>query len=167
MSNSPLISVVDDDDSVRESLRRLIRDPANSSFSDDSLLIQLYSTARKLAIERSQENTEDKWPHDGIEEGSVETVRQSIKALPPLERETLILFEYEGLSIRYRKLRAAGRIGPCPGLVIFALFVFDQCIAQIISRVRFDRPVWRAEEVASITQCTIAMYVEAALFGFL
>lgn len=76
----------------------LLRNPAKSSSTDNnSVLIQLYSTARKLVIERSQEHIEDDWPSSDVEE---ESVKQLIKGLPSLERETLILFEYEGLSVQ-------------------------------------------------------------------
>ncbi len=78
----------------------LIRNYENARFTDNSLLIQLYSTARKLAIERSREHTEYKTRHRYLEEESVETIKRLIEALSSVERETLILFEYEGLSIR-------------------------------------------------------------------
>ena len=79
----------------------LLRNPAKPSATDNnSVLIQLYSTARELAMERSQKYVEDNSPGSDVEEESVETIKELIKALPPLERETLILFEYEGLSAR-------------------------------------------------------------------
>ena len=87
------------EDITHDSFLELVRNSANARFTDNSVLIQLYSTARKLAIERSPKYIEESSRSQGEEE-SVETIKQSIKGLPPLERETLILFEYEGLSSR-------------------------------------------------------------------
>ena len=88
------------EDITHDCFLELVRNSENARFIDNSLLIQLYSTARKLAIERSREHTENKRPQGDMDEESVEAVKQSIKALPSVEREALILFEYEGLSRR-------------------------------------------------------------------
>lgn len=88
------------EDITHDCFLELIRNSENAPFTDNSLLIKPYSTARKLALERSREHTEDTMPPGDIDEESVEAVKQSIKALPSVERETLILSEYEGLSIR-------------------------------------------------------------------
>ena len=65
-----------------------------------SILIDLYSRARRLGIEYEQDRVNDKLQVGGVEEEPVETVKKSINDLPLTERETLILFEYERLSIR-------------------------------------------------------------------
>ena len=88
------------EDLTHDCFLELVRNSENVRFTDNSLLIQLFSTARKLAIERSREQTKNKRPQGDIDEESVEKIKELIKALPPLERETLILFEYEGLSAR-------------------------------------------------------------------
>ena len=88
------------EDITQDCFLELVRNSENARFSDNSLLIQLYSTARRLAIERSREHAENKRPHGDIHEESVKALKQSIKVLPSVERETLILFEYEGLSIQ-------------------------------------------------------------------
>ena len=84
------------EDITHDCFLELVRNRAESNFSQDSLLIRLYAIARKLAIDQP-DNIEDKPRH--TDEEAVETVKQSIHSLPPLERETLILFEYEGLSV--------------------------------------------------------------------
>jgi RNA polymerase sigma factor (sigma-70 family) len=88
------------EDITHDCFLELVRNSAKARFTDNSPLIQLYSTARNLAIERSREHSEETKPDGEIDEESVEAVKQSIKALPCVERETLILFEYERLSIR-------------------------------------------------------------------
>ena len=78
----------------------LVGTPEDSEPKGISILIDLYSRARRLAIEYEQDRVNDKLQVGGVEEEPVETVKQSINDLPVTERETLILFEYERLSIR-------------------------------------------------------------------
>ena len=85
---------------THDSFLDLLRHPEGSGLTSNTVLIQLYSTARELAMERLQKYVQENSPGSDVEEESVETIKELIKALPPLERETLILFEYEGLSAR-------------------------------------------------------------------
>lgn len=93
-------SAKDAEDITHDCFLELVRNSENPRFTDNTLLIELYSTARKLAMERSGEQIENRKPDGDIEEESTETIKRLIKALSLVERETLILTEYEGLSIR-------------------------------------------------------------------
>ena len=88
------------EDITHDCFLELVKNPECSASREVSLLIDLYAKARKLAIEYEQDHVEDKLQLTRIEDESVGAVKQSINDLPPPERETVILFEYEGLSIR-------------------------------------------------------------------
>ena len=88
------------EDITHDCFLELVKNPECSASNEVSLLIELYAKARKLAIEYEKNHVQDKLRRAGIEQASVGAVKQSINDLPSPERETLILFEYEGLSIR-------------------------------------------------------------------
>jgi RNA polymerase sigma-70 factor (ECF subfamily) len=93
----------------------LVRNPEDARFSKDSLLTQLYARARNLAMEHlphleekkrehaatehQQVNPREQLQRAAVDGDSVEQMKQAISALPPLERETLILFEYEAFPV--------------------------------------------------------------------
>ena len=77
----------------------LVKNPECSASNEVSVLIELYGRARELAIAYEKNHLQDKLQRAGIEEATVDMVKQSINDLPRPERETLILFEYESLSI--------------------------------------------------------------------
>ena len=84
----------------------LIRKPDHFKSNHDSLLIQLYRRGRDLAVQYvneigesnpspSREHTDEL--HHGLADREV--VKTAINRLPLPEREVLILFEYQGLSL--------------------------------------------------------------------
>jgi len=92
----------------------LIRKPENFRSERGSLRTYLFAAARNLALkhfrgtgrEASLDDLEDETDHStaqplgrllGKELSSL--VREAVLALPPLQREALVLFEYEGLSL--------------------------------------------------------------------
>src|SRR6185295_16303877 len=94
----------------------LIRKPGNFQPARASLRTYLLSAARNLWLkqlrtsgresamdefEESQFISEDKEPLDRLlnDELSVK-VREAVSSLPPLQKEVLVLFEYEGLALR-------------------------------------------------------------------
>jgi RNA polymerase sigma-70 factor, ECF subfamily len=103
------------EDVTHDCFLSLIRKPENFRPERASLKTYLYAAARNLALKhfRSQgreagleEVTEE--PKDSLRRGPLRKlldeelatqVREAVFSLPPLQREALILFEYEGLSL--------------------------------------------------------------------
>ena len=103
------------EDVTHDCFLSLIRKPENYRPERASLKTYLYAAARNLALKhfRSQgreagldEVTEE--PKDSprrgplrklLDEELATQVREAVFSLPPLQREALILFEYEGLSL--------------------------------------------------------------------
>ena len=103
------------EDVTHDCFLSLIRKPENFRPERASLKTYLYAAARNLAMKhfRNQgretaldEVTEE--PQDSprrgplrrlLDEELATQVREAVFALPPLQREALILFEYEGLSL--------------------------------------------------------------------
>ena len=103
------------EDVTHDCFLSLIRKPENFRPERASLKTYLYAAARNLALKhfRSQgreadleEVTEE--PKDSprrgplrklLDEELATQVREAVFSLPPLQREALILFEYEGLSL--------------------------------------------------------------------
>jgi RNA polymerase sigma-70 factor, ECF subfamily len=102
------------EDVTHDCFLSLIRKPENFRPERASLKTYLYAAARNLAMKhfRSQgretgldEVTEEpESPRRGplrrlLDEELATLVREAVFSLPPLQREALILFEYEGLSL--------------------------------------------------------------------
>jgi RNA polymerase sigma-70 factor, ECF subfamily len=103
------------EDVTHDCFLSLIRKPENFRPERASLKTYLYAAARNLALKhfRSQDReagldevTEE--PKDSprrgplrklLDEELATQVREAVFSLPPLQREALILFEYEGLSL--------------------------------------------------------------------
>ena len=103
------------EDVTHDCFLSLIRKPENYRPERASLKTYLYAAARNLALK----NFRDQGRETGLDEVSEEPkesprrgplrrlldeelatqVREAIFSLPPLQREALILFEYEGLSL--------------------------------------------------------------------
>ncbi|HEX5876618.1 MAG TPA: RNA polymerase sigma factor [Pyrinomonadaceae bacterium] len=103
------------EDVTHDCFLSLIRKPENFRPERASLKTYLYAAARNLALkhfrnqgreaemdELTQEPQES--PRRGplrrlLDEELADQVREAVFSLPPLQREALILFEYEGLSL--------------------------------------------------------------------
>lgn len=103
------------EDVTHDCFLSLIRKPENFRPERASLKTYLYAAARNLALKRfrnqgreadmdelTQEPQES--PRRGplrrlLDEELADQVREAVFSLPPLQREALILFEYEGLSL--------------------------------------------------------------------
>jgi RNA polymerase sigma-70 factor (ECF subfamily) len=92
----------------------LIRKPENFRAERGSLRTYLYAAARNLALKHFRGSAREASLDDVQEEAETGTaqplsrlldkelailVREAVMALPPLQREALVLFEYEGLSL--------------------------------------------------------------------
>lgn len=107
----------------------LITKPQNFLPDKASLRTYLLSAARNLWLKQlrrsGRETGMDEWPEEQFTDGGKEPLRQlldeelSIKvqeavlSLPPLQREALVLFEYEGLALN----EIAGMVGTDVGAV--------------------------------------------------
>jgi RNA polymerase sigma-70 factor (ECF subfamily) len=104
------------EDVTQECFLSVLRRPAAFEPGRASLRTYLCAIARNLALKqlrrRGQETTADDPPEEGpetggdadplqrvIDEEAAEVVRRAVAALPPLQREVVVLFEYEGLSL--------------------------------------------------------------------
>jgi len=102
------------EDVTHDCFLSLIRKPENFRAERGSLRTYLFAAARNLALKHfrgsAREASLDELevePDDGTEqplrsvlnEELSELVREAVLALPPLQRESLVLFEYEGLSL--------------------------------------------------------------------
>ena len=93
------------EDLTHDCFLEFVRNPEGSISSEDTVLTQLYARARKLVTkylshrENAKHNPEARELQPEVQDRSIESVKRVIQDLPPLERETLILFEYEGVPI--------------------------------------------------------------------
>jgi RNA polymerase sigma factor (sigma-70 family) len=96
------------EDIVQECFLALWRKPGAYDSNRGTLRAFLLGTARNLVLKQWR----DGHPHDVIDEGSyvcgpidvlgherAETVRRAVQMLPPLQREAIILAEYEELTL--------------------------------------------------------------------
>lgn len=104
------------EDVTQECFLSVLRRPDAFEPGRASLRTYLCAIARHLALKqlrrRGQETTVDDPPEEGLDAGgdgdplqrvldeeAAEAVRRAVAALPPLQREVVLLFEYEGLSL--------------------------------------------------------------------
>jgi RNA polymerase sigma-70 factor, ECF subfamily len=104
------------EDVTQECFLSVLRRPDAFEPGRASLRTYLCAIARHLALKqlrrRGQETTTDDPPEEGlsgdgdadplqrvIDEEAAGAVRRAVEALPPLQREVVVLFEYEGLSL--------------------------------------------------------------------
>ena len=101
------------EDVTHDCFLSLIKDPGRFDAEKASLRTYLYAAARNQAARRYQnfnresplEDFEFRGPekHEPsqivLDDELVEEVRRAIASLPPLQREALVLFEYEDLSL--------------------------------------------------------------------
>jgi len=96
------------EDIVQECFLSLLRNPDGYDASRAPMRPFLLAVARNLA--RKRWRTEQRWdaldeeafvaePIDPTSRQTTELVAQAVQSLPPLQREALILFEYEELSL--------------------------------------------------------------------
>jgi RNA polymerase sigma-70 factor (ECF subfamily) len=102
------------EDVTQECFLEILRRPEAYRTERASLRTYLCAIARHLALKhlrrRGQETQLDEWPEAGdpvergplqavIEEEAAEAVRRAVESLPPLQREALVLFEYQDMSL--------------------------------------------------------------------
>jgi len=97
------------EDLTQETFLALLRTPGRFDAARGSVRTFLFAIARHLALKEFRDGrAEQPWqeeddlraapdPRPGIEAGAA--VAEAIAALTPLEREALVLFEYEGLTL--------------------------------------------------------------------
>jgi RNA polymerase sigma-70 factor (ECF subfamily) len=108
MTNSPSAA----EDIVQDVFLALLRHPGRFDVSRGQLLSFLLGVARNLALKRWRE--ENRWdafdddasaahpiaePVDLTREETAQLVAEAVRSLPPLQREVLVLSQYEGLSL--------------------------------------------------------------------
>jgi RNA polymerase sigma-70 factor (ECF subfamily) len=107
----------------------LIKKPGNFEPDRASLRTYLFSAARNLWFKQlrnsGRELAMDEWPEEQFLDGSKEPlgrlldeelsmkVQEAVVSLPPLQREALVLFEYEGLAL----IEIASMVGTDVGAV--------------------------------------------------
>ena len=103
------------EDVTHDCFLSLIRKPENFRPERASLKTYLYAASRNLALKHFRNNGREagmdeltQEPQDSprreplrrlLDEELADRVREAVFSLPPLQREALILFEYEGLSM--------------------------------------------------------------------
>jgi RNA polymerase sigma-70 factor, ECF subfamily len=103
------------EDLTHDCFLSLIRKPGNFQSGRASLKTYLYAAARNLALKHFRDTGREagmeevtQEPQDASKRGPLRRlldeelaaqVREAVFSLPPLQREALILFEYEGLSL--------------------------------------------------------------------
>ncbi len=109
-------SVESAEDVTHDCFLSLIRKPENFRPERASLKTYLYAASRNLALKHFRDQGREtgldevvEEPKDSprraplrrlLDEELAAHVREAVFSLPPLQRESLILFEYEGLSLR-------------------------------------------------------------------
>ncbi|MBL8295874.1 MAG: RNA polymerase sigma factor [Bryobacterales bacterium] len=115
MTNSPAAA----EDVTQEAFLALLRHPARFDHSRGSLRAYLFGVARNLVLKHWRD--ERRW--DRLEEDdfvaptvapgadAAEVVGAAVKALPPLQREVLVLAEYEELSLEEIAVAVTAEVG--------------------------------------------------------
>ena len=120
-------SVESAEDVTHDCFLSLIRKPENFRQERASLKTYLYAAARNLALKHFRDQGRETGLDEVIEEPRESTrraplrrlldeelathVREAVFSLPPLQREALILFEYEGLSLNEVAEIAGAEVG--------------------------------------------------------
>ena len=137
-------SVEEAEDITHDCFLSLIRKPGNFQPGRASLrtyllsaarnlwMKQLRSLGRELAVDEFDENqfiSQDKEPLGRMLDDELsEKVREAVSSLPPLQREALVLFEYEGLALS----EIAGIIGADVGAVKSRLYRAREGLRNIL-----------------------------------
>ncbi len=95
------------EDIAQECFLALIRAPHRYDPSRGTMKVFLFSIVRNLALKQYRDLREDQIPDGAEEEASdprhsidiASAVATAVAALPPLQQEALILFEYEGATL--------------------------------------------------------------------
>jgi len=96
------------EDITQECFLVLVRDPKRYDPAKGTIKVYLFSIARNLALKQYRDQR-DEQPVEDLEETLVidprgpldvsAAVATAVTSLPPLQREALILFEYEGVTL--------------------------------------------------------------------
>jgi len=109
------------EDVAQETFLALVRAPQRFDPNRGAMKTYLLSIARNLALKQYRDRRgEEQWddedaappaidPRDSLEIGSA--VAAAVQSLPPLQREALILFEYEGVTLEELAHIVAADIG--------------------------------------------------------
>lgn len=103
------------EDITHDCFLSLIKRPENFSPAKGSLKTYLYAAARNLSLKHFRNTARETAVEEFVEEPSIPVreeplgrllneelslkVKEAVFSLPPLQREALVLFEYEGLAL--------------------------------------------------------------------
>jgi RNA polymerase sigma-70 factor, ECF subfamily len=145
------------EDVTQDCFLSLIKDPGRFDPARASLRTYLYAAARNLALkqfnyfsratpidelqEEPADSNDDQPVRRVLDQELAAQVENAISTLPPLQREALVLFEYEDLSLA----EIAAIVGADIGTVKSRLFRARERLRQKLSRYfRMDREAVRA-----------------------
>ena len=158
-------SVAGAEDIIHDCFLSLIKNPGNFQPDRASLrtylfsaarnlwLKQLRSSARESAVDEFEENqfiALDKEPLSRLLDDELAVkVREAVSSLPPLQREALVLFEYDGLALS----EIAEIIGTDVGAVKSRLYRARQGLRNILSPyMARDRELNPGREIVTLEQ---------------
>jgi RNA polymerase sigma-70 factor (ECF subfamily) len=116
-------SVEEAEDITHDCFLSLIKKPGNFQPGRASLRTYLLSAARNLWMKQLRDSRRE----SGVDEFSVK-VREAVSSLPPLQREALVLFEYEGMALS----EIAGIVGTDVGAVKSRLYRAREGLRSIL-----------------------------------
>ena len=148
MTNSPDAS----EDIVQEAFLSLLRQPDRFDSARGPLRPFLLAVARNLVLKRWRH--ENRWnvldddqfvaePVDVTRGETVQIVEAAVGSLPPLQREVLLLAEYEGLSLDEIARAVDAEVGTVKARLHRARE--GKAATPATAQVRRSRPKWRSE----------------------
>ena len=153
------------EDITHDCFLSLIRQPANFqperaalrtyllSAARNLWLKQLRTSARELLVDELEEDgfvSFDKVPLDRVLDDELAVkVRQAVSSLPPLQKEALVLFEYEGMALN----EIAAMIGTDVGAVKSRLYRARERLRSVLrSYLNDDRELNSNREIVTLEQ---------------
>ena len=127
------------EDLVQECFLAMVRHPGRFDSARGNVRTYLFGVSRNLALKHYRDHEPEAQWDDDVEPPSIApdldtaaAVEQAVSGLPPLQREAVLLFEYEGFTLE----EIADVVGADVGSVKSRLFRARQRLKQVLGAPR-------------------------------